>query len=41
MTEQEFEWLEKCKNDLNYRIVVDNDSIWIDGVKEDDCVFIW
>ena len=31
MTEQELEWLEKCKNDLNYRIVVDNDSIWIDG----------
>ena len=39
MTEQELEWLEKCKNDLNYRIVVDNDSIWIDGVKEDECVF--
>ena len=39
MTKQELEWLEKCKNDLNYRIVVDNDSIWIDGVKEDACVF--
>lgn len=39
MTEQELIWLEKCKNDLNYRIVVDNDSIWVDGVKEDECVF--
>ena len=39
MTKQEIKWLEKIKDNPSYKIVVDNDSIWIDGLIEDDCVF--
>ena len=39
MTTQERDWLLKIKGNPNYKIVVDNDSIWIDGLIEDDMVF--
>ena len=39
MTKEEREWLRKIKDNPSYKIVVDNDSIWIDGLIEDDMVF--
>jgi hypothetical protein len=40
MNRVEIEWLEEMKkNPSNYKIVVDNDSVWIDSVADEDCVF--
>ena len=40
MTEQEQVWLMKCKdNPEKYKIVVDNDCIWIEDIDEDESVF--
>lgn len=39
MSPEEKEWLDKVKCDKHYQIVVDNDSIWIDDVVEENCVF--
>jgi hypothetical protein len=35
-TEEEKKWIDKCKKfPTLYQIVVDNDSIWIDGLSDD------
>ena len=40
MNKKEIEWLEEMrKNPSNYKIIVDNDSIWIDSLADEDCVF--
>ena len=40
MNKSEQEWLSKLsKYPKQYKLVVDNDSIWIDDVSEEECVF--
>lgn len=40
MTRYEREWLRKVKEYPNmYRVTVDNDSIWVDDIGENECVF--
>lgn len=40
MTTVEIDWLIRVKRfNTTYKIVVDNDCIWIDDIKEDECVF--
>lgn len=40
MNKIEMEWLNEVKNNpTKYKIVVDNDSIWIDSIEDEDCVF--
>ena len=40
MTKLEKQWLKKVKDNPNlYQITVDNDSIWVDDIGENECVF--
>ena len=36
MTEQDKEWIEKCKEDWNYTIMVDNDSLFVVHTDSDE-----
>ena len=39
MTEQDKLWLEKCKEDWNYTIMVDNDDIFVVHTESDEAVY--
>lgn len=39
MTSIERDWLLKVHGNSNYKIVVDNDCIWIDNIANEECVF--
>jgi len=40
MTTKEKEWIEKCRqNPERYKIYIDNDSVTIDDITEEECVF--
>lgn len=39
MNEQDKMWLEKCKQDWNYTIMVDNDSIFVVDTVHDKAVY--
>ena len=39
MTEQDKLWIEKCKEDWNYTIMVDNDEVFVVHVDEDEVVY--
>lgn len=36
MTEKDKEWIEKCKEDWNYTVMVDNDEIFVLDCQKDD-----
>lgn len=36
MTEKDKEWIEKCKEDWNYTIMVDNGDIFVVDCRKDD-----
>lgn len=38
MTEQDKIWIEKCKEDWNYTIMVDNDEIFVVDCRKDGVV---
>ena len=37
MTEQEMEWIDRCKNDDQFIIIVDNDSAYVVDLDSGDC----
>lgn len=39
MNEQDKIWIEKCKEDWNYTIQVDNDSIFVVHTESDEAVY--
>ena len=39
MNEKDKYWLEKCKEDWNYTIMVDNDEIFVVHVDSDEAVY--
>lgn len=39
MTEQDKLWIEKCKEDWNYTIMVDNDEIFVVHTDADEAVY--
>lgn len=39
MNEKDKYWLEKCKEDWNYTIMVDNDEIYVVHVDSDEAVY--
>ncbi len=41
MNEQDKYWIEKCKEDWNYTICVDNDEIFVVHTDSDDVVYVF
>jgi len=39
MNEQDKLWIEKCKADHNYTIMVDNDEIFVVSAEKDEAVY--
>lgn len=39
MTEQDKKWIEKCKEDWNYTIIVDNDEIFVVHVDSNETLY--
>lgn len=39
MTEQDKLWIERCKEEWKYTIMVDNDEIFVVDSEKDECVY--